>query len=77
MIKALDDNNPNEDRVNLISRIIAKINIQFDSKRFAMDGIKRTNELVNQICQYDFSKAQAMNSNYCTYCRINDVCMGK
>lgn len=77
MIKALDDNNPNEDRVNLISRIIAKINIQFDSKRFALDGIKRTNELVNQICQYDFSKAQAMNSNYCTYCRINDVCMRK
>lgn len=77
MIKALDENNPNEDRINLISRIIAKINIQFDSKRFAGDGIKRTDELVNQICGYDFSKAAVMESEYCNYCRLNDVCMGR
>ena len=75
MIKALDENDPNEDRINLTSRIIAKINIQFDSKRFANDGVKRTDELVSQVCEYDFSKAVAMDSDYCTYCRLNDVCM--
>lgn len=77
MIKALDENNSNEDRINLVSRIIAKINIQFDSKRFANDGIERTNALVNEITQYDFSNAQPMPSNYCSYCRLNDVCLGR
>lgn len=77
MIMALDKNLPDLDRVNLISRIIAKINIQFDSKRFADDGIKRTDDLVNQICNYDFGNAEAMPSGYCTYCRFYDVCMAK
>lgn len=77
MIKALDRNDPNEDRVNLIVRIVAKINIQFDSGRFACDGIKRADELVAQVCGYDFSKAVPMNSGYCIYCRLNDVCMGR
>ena len=77
MIKALDENNPNEDRINLISRVIAKINIQFDSKRYAHDGIKRTDELVQHVCNYDFSKAAVMESEYCTYCRLNDICMGR
>ena len=77
MIKALDENNPDEDRINLVSRIIAKINIQFDSKRFAADGIKRTNALVKELEQYDFANATAMPSNYCNYCRMKMVCMGK
>lgn len=77
MIKALDENNLNEDRINLVSRIISKINIQFDSKRFANDGIERTNALVNEITQYDFSNAQTMPSGYCNYCRLNDVCFGR
>ncbi|MDD4496371.1 MAG: hypothetical protein PHV32_18860, partial [Eubacteriales bacterium] len=77
MIKALDENNSNEDRINLVSRIIAKINIQFDSKRFVDDGIERTNALVNEITQHDFSNAQPMPSNYCSYCRLNDVCLGR
>lgn len=77
MIQALDRNDPNEDRVNLIARIIAKINIQFDSKRFADDGIKRTDELVSQVCGYDFGRAAPMSSEYCTYCRLNDICMGR
>lgn len=75
MIKALDDNVSGEDRVNLISRIIAKINIQFDSKRFAADGVRRTNDLVDEITQYDFSCTEAMESNYCSYCRYVDTCM--
>ena len=77
MIAAINDKTSDEDRINLISRIIAKINIQFDSKRFAMDGIKRTNELVEELCSYDFSNAEAFSSGYCSYCRLNDVCMGK
>lgn len=77
MIKALDENNADEDRVNLVSRIIAKINIQFDSKRFVADGIKRTNALVEELASYDFSNAAAMPSNYCNYCRQKTVCMGK
>ena len=76
MIKALDEAEGQEDRVNLISRIIAKINIQFDSKRFAADGLKRTDGLVEEIESFDFAGANAMPSNYCTYCRLNDVCMG-
>lgn len=75
MIDALDKNKPDEDRVNLISRIIAKINIQFDSKRYAKDGIARTNELVGQVSGYDFNKAVAMPSEFCSYCRLNNVCM--
>jgi len=77
MIKALDDNSPNEDRINLTSRIIAKINIQFDSNRFAADGVSRTDALVDELLQYDFSNAAAMPSNYCSYCRFNDVCAGR
>ena len=77
MVEALDNNDPNEDRINLTSRIIAKINIQFDSKRFAADGIKRTNALVDEVAEYDFAKAVAMPSNYCTYCRYNEICLGK
>ena len=77
MIEALDDASTDEDRINLTSRIIAKINIQFDSKRFAMDGIRRTDRLVKDICRYDFSNADAMPSNYCNYCRFADVCMSK
>ena len=76
MIKALDEAEGQEDRVNLISRIIAKINIQFDSKRFAADGLKRTDGLVEEIESFDFAGANAMPSNYCTYCRLNDVCIG-
>ena len=77
MIKALNENNADEDRINLVSRIIAKINIQFDSKRFVADGIKRTNALVEELVSYDFSNAAAMPSNYCNYCRQKTVCMGK
>ena len=77
MVKALDQNDADEDRINLTSRIIAKINIQFDSKRFAADGIKRTDTLVRKIDQYDFSKAEAKPSNYCNYCRLRTACMGK
>lgn len=77
MVEALDNNDPNEDRINLTSRILAKINIQFDSKKFAADGIKRTDALVDEVAKYDFAKAVAMPSNYCTYCRYNDFCLGK
>lgn len=77
MIKALDENDADEDRINLVSRIIAKINIQFDSKRFAADGIKRTDQLVREIEQYDFLKAESKPSNYCNYCRLRTICMGK
>ena len=77
MIDALDRNDENEDRINLTARIISKINIQFDSKRFAGDGIKRTDGLVEELKNYDFSKAEAMQSNYCNYCRMRDICMQK
>ena len=77
MVEALDRNDSNEDRINLTSRILAKINIQFDSKRFAADGVKRVDSLVEEVGQYDFAKAVAMPSNYCTYCRYNAVCLGK
>lgn len=76
MMKALNENNSDEDRVNLVSRIIAKINIQFDSKRFAGDGIKRTDGLVAELLSYDFSNAEAMPSNYCNYCKLKSICMG-
>ena len=77
MIDALERNDENEDRINLTARIISKINIQFDSKRFAGDGIKRTDALVKEVNSYDFSKAEAMNSNFCNYCRFRDICMQK
>lgn len=77
MVEALDSNDPNEDRINLTSRIIAKINIQFDSKKFAADGIVRTDMLVNEVTKYDFSQATAMASNYCSYCRYYEFCLGK
>lgn len=77
MIKALDENDQNEDRINLIARVIAKINIQFDSKRFAGDGVTRANDLVRQVCDYDFSAAAVMESEYCSFCRLIDVCMGR
>lgn len=77
MITALDNNDEKEDRINLMSRVVAKINIQFDSKRYANDGIVRTNQLVNEIVSYDFSNARAMESNYCSYCRFRDICVQK
>lgn len=77
MIEALNRNDSNEDRINLTARILSKINIQFDSKRFATDGIKRTNALVDEITQYNFANATSMPSNYCTYCRYNEFCLGK
>lgn len=77
MIAALDSNDENEDRINLMSRVVAKINIQFDSKRYAHDGIVRTDQLVNEIASYDFSDARAMKSNYCNYCRFKDICVQK
>ena len=64
MIDALDRNDENEDRINLTARIISKINIQFDSKRFAGDGIKRTDALVHEVNNYDFSKAEAMKKEF-------------
>lgn len=66
------------DRVALVSRLINKINIQFDSGsyKFAQDGIKRTDLLVREIEAYDFSKAEAMLSGYCRYCPAWDICRG-
>lgn len=76
MIQALNENDTNEDRINLMSRIIAKINIQFDSGRFVQDGIARTDDLVNEVCTYNFAKGTVMPSNYCTYCRYSETCVG-
>jgi len=76
MIDALDRNDPNEDRINLVSRIIAKINIQFDSGRFIHDGVARTDALVSEISDYNFANAKAMSSEYCRYCRYSETCLG-
>ena len=46
MVRCLNNNEAGCDRVNLVMKITGKINIQFDSVRFANDGIKRTDELV-------------------------------
>lgn len=76
MISALDSNDQNEDRINLMSRIIAKINIQFDSKRYVNDGIARTDALVDEISNYNFANAASMPSEYCNYCRYSETCVG-
>lgn len=77
MINALDENQDNCDRINLVTRIIGKINIQFDSVRFANDGIKRTNYWVRKIKKENFLEVKAKPSRYCQYCTINDICMEK
>ncbi len=74
MIEALDKNEEHCDRINLVMRIIGKINIQFDSVRFANDGIKRTNELTRQIREQNFRNIKPMKGKYCIYCKMNDVC---
>lgn len=77
IIKCLNVNGADCDRVNLIMKIIGKINIQFDSIRFERDGIKRTDNLVREIRNYDFSKVKAMPSKFCTYCRLEETCKAR
>jgi len=76
IIDALDSDDANVDRVSLISRIINKINIQFDSgsPKFAGDGLKRTDALAKEIKEYDFGRAKGKVSDYCGYCPAWDVC---
>lgn len=77
MIKSLNINGADCDRVNLVMKIIGKVNIQFDSVRFEKDGIKRTDNLVREIRKYDFSKAKSMPSKFCTYCRLEETCKAR
>ncbi|MCL2566441.1 MAG: hypothetical protein FWE24_11650 [Defluviitaleaceae bacterium] len=76
IINLLDKNDENTDRAALVSRIINKINIQFDSGsyKFAEDGIKRTDRLVREIAAFDFSKAKGIVSGYCKYCPVYGIC---
>lgn len=81
MIKTLDENPKNCDRVNLIYKIIGKINRQFASRTYAYSGsdcgIDRTNKIVNEINNYDFNNAKPMVSKYCMYCGLNNICMAQ
>ena len=77
MIEALSENKPNCDRINLVMKIINKINIQFDSIRFAGDGIKRTDNLVRKIEGYKFSVPRAMPSKFCAYCKLGETCKAR
>lgn len=77
MIKALNENEPNCDRINLVMKIINKINIQFDSIKFARDGIKRTDDIVKKIESYKFSVPRAMPSKFCAYCKLGETCKAR
>lgn len=77
IIEALSKNNPNCDRINLVMKIINKINIQFDSIKFAGDGIKRTDDIVRKIEAYKFSVPRAMPSKFCAYCKLGETCKAR
>lgn len=76
ILAALNSNDPWQDRIYLIHRVISKINAQFDSgsAKFRKDGLERTDKLVEEIAQYDFSQPKAHASSFCGYCRLNSVC---
>lgn len=58
-------------------KIINKINIQFDSVKFARDGIKRTDDIVKKIESYKFSVPRAMPSKFCAYCKLGETCKAR
>jgi hypothetical protein len=76
MIEMLDENPYYADRLFLVNRIMSKINVQFDSVRFAEDGKTRVRKLVTEINKKDFSCDNTKPSDYCKYCCLSDVCMG-
>lgn len=74
MIRRLDENLIGCDRINLVSQIIRKINIQLDIPKYKNDGIARINQLITDLQNFDFSSKISMPSKFCTYCRLNQIC---
>jgi len=70
----LNGNDYLADRVYLAMKIIKKINIQLESKRFVKDGIERITSLADEIKNYDFSSPCKKESQYCRFCRYFDKC---
>ena len=76
MLEALASGRANVDRINLTFKMHGKISRQFASKKFAADGMQRTDGLVYDIQNFDFMQAKAQPSKYCTYCRLSGTCLG-
>jgi hypothetical protein len=78
MMHALSINDPKQDRIKLIARMVNKINAQFSSgsERFKKDGIVRTDGIIAEIENTDFLSVKLPTSEYCRYCKINEICKG-
>lgn len=75
IINYLDNlKSPNQDRINLINRLITKVNIQFDNNKFINDGLKRVDELFKEIKEANILNLKIHTSKYCNYCRLRDIC---
>jgi hypothetical protein len=75
----LEKRKPDTDRVNLVYKMLNKINVQFDSGNdfyiFGKNGgAERVCTLVDEILHHDFYYARACVSGYCTYCPVKDMC---
>lgn len=78
MINALNTNDQRQDRIKLASRMINKINAQFESGsvRFKKDGIERTDRLVEEIVDTNFLTVGLPICDYCRYCKVGGICKG-
>ena len=76
MLYALSWNDPRQDRIKLVSRMITKINAQFESNNFRAHGVARANGLVKELESMEFRTAQLPTGDYCRYCKFCDICKG-
>lgn len=82
MINLLHKKNKSVDKVFFANRILSKINVQFYTgiKRFIFGndgGLERVNNLRKDIFTTDFLSITPYPSNFCNYCILNDIFMGR
>lgn len=70
IIECLESNEPNVDRVNLVTSLIHQFNIQFRSNNLTAKKIAKNIEAT------DYAKSEMKKSGFCRYCMISEICKG-
>ncbi|MDQ2087927.1 hypothetical protein RBH29_15970, partial [Herbivorax sp. ANBcel31] len=70
IIEALEENDPDIDRISLTRKLIFRINV------FFKDNYIVANEIAKKIENTDFKLAEMKKSRFCNYCMMEEMCKG-
>lgn len=74
IIEALKNSNEETDRINLTLRLIQRINLGI--KHGSIRYKECCKNIINEIIKMDYHKARMMQSKFCMYCKIGEICKG-